>query len=171
MTTTTWPAGDKMHVACPKCGATTNVQIAVVREDNLPWRPVDCFDCNAEFILNSNGSTELPARTKNQSRQMEPITIFDPDGWKNFPFTTQVEVLLGGVGRAVYPDDTEQFLDQGMNGEVELTYSPRLAPDELEEFCRKNIAHYEAFNAAHAHELDECKRVPMVQFWPDDQAT
>lgn len=118
-----------------------------------------------------DGSTELPARTKNQSRQMEPITIFDPDGWKNFPFTTQVEVLLGGVGRAVYPDDTEQFLDQGMNGEVELTYSPRLAPDELEEFFRKNIAHYEEFNAAHAHELDECKRVPMVQFWPDDQAT
>lgn len=170
MTTAHWPSGDKMQVACPNCGASTNVQISVVREDNLPWRPVDCFDCNAEFILNSDGSTELPAPAKAKSRIKAPITIFDPDGWKTFPFMTQVEELLGGIGCVVYPDDTEQFLDQGGDGEPDLAYSPRLPRAELEVFCRENIGQYVAFNAAHADELEECKRVPMVQFWPIGQA-
>lgn len=37
--------------------------------------------------------------------------VFDPHGAETSPFTTEVEMLLGGVPVVTYPDGTEQFLD------------------------------------------------------------
>lgn len=88
--------------------------------------------------------------------------IFDPSCEETF--ISDVEVLLGGVPVAIYPDGTEQFLDE--SAEPTLVYSPRLPQDQLEEFCRVNIAAYEAFNQEHGDMKLQSERVPMTPFWP-----
>lgn len=89
--------------------------------------------------------------------------IFEPDGAVDAPFTREVESLLGGVPVVLYPDGTEQFLDDAE--EPVNIYSPRLTANELEEFCKKNIAKYEAFNAEHGDEKLMSQRVAMPVFW------
>lgn len=42
---------------------------------------------------------------------MTAENYFRPDLAGKFPFTTEVEILLGGIGRAMYPDGTLQFAD------------------------------------------------------------
>lgn len=88
---------------------------------------------------------------------------FDPLGALTAPFTANVEDLLGGVPVAMYEDGTEQFLDDSVD--PELAYSPRLKPDELEAFCKANIAKYEAFNEAHGYDKLMTERVPITPFW------
>ena len=88
---------------------------------------------------------------------------FDPTGSVNAPFTSEVEILLGGVPVVIYPDDTEQFLDDA--ADPVNVYSPRLTSQELEEFCKLNIAKYEAFHSEHGSEKLMTERVPMKAFW------
>lgn len=96
----------------------------------------------------------------------EPITIvFDPEGSDKYPCTGEVEQLLGGVGRVVYDDGTEQFLDD--YGEPEYIYSPRLTPEKLERFCEENIHHYQDFHTNNMRKIIRGERVPMPSFWLD----
>ena len=74
-----------------------------------------------------------------------------------------MEQLLGGVGRVVYDDETEQFLDD--YGEPEYIYSPRLAPEKLERFCEENIHHYQNFHTNNMRKIIRGERVPMPSFW------
>lgn len=62
------------------------------------------------------------------------------------PFITEVEMLIGGVPRLMYPDGTEQFADDETDSL--LIYSPRLTEHELEAFCEANIEHYRTFHEA-----------------------
>ncbi|EJZ60958.1 Hypothetical protein I1A_000037 (plasmid) [Pseudomonas fluorescens R124] len=91
------------------------------------------------------------------------IWIFNPEEAADYPCTTEVEILLGGVGRVMYPDGMEQFVDD--DAEPVHIYSPKLSKAELELFCEKNIAHYQAFHEAHEAQLAICERVPMTPFW------
>jgi hypothetical protein len=89
--------------------------------------------------------------------------IFDPTGGDDAPYTTAVEILLGGVGRLIFPNGTQQFADD--DAEPVLIYSPRLPPEALERFCKENMDRYERFNAEHEKQLAECEPVAMQAFW------
>ncbi|MEX0634640.1 hypothetical protein M8494_33560 (plasmid) [Serratia ureilytica] len=66
-------------------------------------------------------------------------------------FITEVEMLIGGVPRLMYPDGTEQFADDETDSL--LIYSPRLTELELEAFCEANIEHYRTFHEANLKQL------------------
>lgn len=163
-----WPAGATMTAQCPNCQGRMKIDIAAVREWEMPWRPVGCDTCLTDFELHADGHTVLmsapPAQSTAKGQQLLNRTIhFDPDGGKNFPNTTAVEILLGGVGRLMFPDGTEQFVDDGV--EPALIYSPRLKPDELERFCGQNLDRYERFHQEHEEQLVNYESVAMEAFW------
>jgi hypothetical protein len=163
-----WPAGEKMTAQCPNCQSSMAVDIDAVREWEMDWRPVDCDTCLAEFELHADGHTVLmsaPAtQTTDKGRKLLNTTIhFDPNASKTAPNTTAVEILLGGVGRLMFPDGTEQFVDD--DAEPALIYSPRLKPSDLERFCEQHLDHYERFHQAHEEKLMNDERVAMEAFW------
>lgn len=163
-----WPEGHTMTAQCPNCHTDMAVDIDAVREWDIDWRPVDCDNCFAEFELHTDGKTVLTsahtAQTTAKGRDLLNMTIhFDPDASKNAPNTTAVEILLGGVGRLMFPDGTEQFVDD--DDEPALIYSPRLKPDALERFCEKNLDRYERFHQDHEEKLMRSERVAMEVFW------
>lgn len=105
----------------------------------------------------------FPAKGPSNANPKSKVVYFRPDEAVDCPFTTEVEILLGGVARGIYPDGTEQFLDEDY--EPWLFYSPRLSREKLEQFCEENIAHYQEFNQANMQQLIRCERVPMKPFW------
>jgi len=163
-----WPLGEKMDVQCPNCQLHMSVDIANVREWDQDWRPVDCDTCFADFELHADGHTVLAsARPKHptaKGRQpLDTPIYFDPDASETAPNTTAVEILLGGVGRLMFPDGTQQFVDN--DEEPVLIYSPRLTPDELEQFCEQHLERYERFHQEHEEQLMDFERVAMEAFW------
>lgn len=163
-----WPAGEQMTAQCPNCQSSMAVDIDAVREWEQDWRPVDCSTCFAEFELHADGHTVLMSayakQTTDKGRKLLNTTIhFDPNASKTAPNTTAVEILLGGVGRLMFPDGTEQFVDDDV--EPALIYSPRLKPGELERFCEQHLDHYERFHQAHEEKLMNDERVAMEAFW------
>jgi hypothetical protein len=88
---------------------------------------------------------------------------FDPDHARTAPFTAEVELLLGGVPIKVFPDGSEQFIDD--DDLPARVYSPRLSTHELEAFCETNIEKYQAFNAEHGDETLITERVHLPPFW------
>lgn len=163
-----WPEGEKMTAQCPNCQSSMAVDIDAVREWEQDWRPVDCDTCLAEFELHADGHVVLMSahvqQTTDKGRQLlNTIIHFDPNASKTAPNTTAVEILLGGVGRLMFPDGTEQFVDD--DAEPALIYSPRLKPGELERFCEQHLDHYERFHQAHEEQLMNDERVAMEAFW------
>ncbi|WP_071547542.1 hypothetical protein [Pseudomonas aeruginosa] len=79
------------------------------------------------------------------------------------PNLAEVESLLGGIGRSVFPDGTEQF--QEKDGSTLHVFSPRLHPDDLERFCEENLGRYQAHHDAHADALNSYQIVPIDHFW------
>lgn len=126
--------------------------VSALLKDKMGTTVLDADTRWLESTFASPG-TDLPNRS----------LIFDPAGCVNFPNTTAVEILLGGVGRLVFSDGSEQFVDDD-TGPI-LIYSPRLMPDVLERFCGNNMAHYEAFHQKHEAQLESFERVPMDPFW------
>lgn len=95
---------------------------------------------------------------------MNNIGIFDPDGGNNYPNTAKVEMLLGGVGRLMFPDDTLQFAEN--DSYPETVYSPRLNENELEMFCKENMERYQAYYEQHKEALIEFQPAPPIdRFW------
>ncbi|MBL1904903.1 hypothetical protein ELE61_30345, partial [Klebsiella pneumoniae] len=76
------------------------------------------------------------------------------------PFITEVEMLIGGVPRLMYPDGTEQFADD--ESETVLIYSPRLTEQELEAFCESNIEHYRTFHEKNLKHILRGDRVSIT---------
>ncbi|WP_218586111.1 hypothetical protein [Pseudomonas sp. MWU12-2323] len=106
----------------------------------------------------------MPARNLLLKSMLEGgVVMFDPERANTSPFSTKVEVLLGGVPIKMFPDGTEQFMDD--DADPVHAYSPRLAPDELESFCKANIDKYQAFNTEHGEDKLMTERVPMIPFW------
>lgn len=166
-----WPPGRTLDVECPACQHKVTTQIAVVRQMDEQCRPDTCGECGQDFEVYADGRVtqvkyERPKDRQNlllQAMEAGAQFVFDPNGAKTAPFTTDVEMLLGGVPVVIYADGTEQFLDD--SAEPIHAYSPRLAANELEAFCKANIARYEAFNAEHGNDKLMTERVAMNQFW------
>lgn len=92
--------------------------------------------------------------------------IFDPNGCYTHPHIAEVEGLLGGIGRLVFPDGTVQFAEN--ESFPEIVYSPRLTEDELELFCKNNIYHYEKYFNEHFDAIDLGDDLPPIdRFWGD----
>ena len=92
------------------------------------------------------------------------VTVFDPEGRDKFPNITDVEVFLGGVGRLCFDDGTMQFADNETYPDV--VYSPRLPPEELEQFCKDNRAKYEHYFESNFDAIDRGDELPAIdQFW------
>ncbi|MBX8557041.1 hypothetical protein K5D56_21500 [Pseudomonas cichorii] len=167
----TWAAGPTMQVACPNCSCTVTTQISVVREDNLPLRPESCDKCGADFEVFPDGKTVPvsvrmagdPGRKLGRGAEFFQSLIFDPNGARDWPFITEVEVLLTVAWLHMFEDGTQQFIDE--NPEPAQIYSPRLAPEALELFCKVNIDKYRNFHSEHEAELDQRESVPMPPFW------
>lgn len=166
-----WPAGETMDVVCPNCSGIVATQISVVREDDLPLRPEDCEGCNAQFEVYPGGQTVLVSaplsgppseRGQKAARFFESLT-FDPNGSRDWQFTTEVETLVTVAWLEEFEDGTQQFIDADQ--EPPHIYSPRLAPDALERFCETNIELYRTFHDTHEAALDRRDPVPMTPFW------
>lgn len=83
---------------------------------------------------------------------VDGVITLHAEGSEHTPFTNSVEFLLGGVSPSVFPDGTQQFLDD-VADPVRIL-SPRLTVDDLEAFCKANIDRYEAFHGEDSAELD-----------------
>lgn len=116
-------------------------------------------DLEAAFSAPGQSADDRNSNANTLSR----VVYFRPDEAAKYPHTTEVEFLLGGVARIIYPDGTEQFIDD--DEEPWNVYSPRLTREELEHFCEKHRAHYQAFHKAHERQLIRCERVAMNPFW------
>ncbi|WP_282366547.1 hypothetical protein [Pseudomonas sp. PS02290] len=166
-----WPAGRTMDVSCPKCDCTVTTQITMVREDHMPLRPESCDMCGADFEVYPDGKTtvvSIPGKGdsaeqgKINARLFQSLT-FDPNGARDWPYTTEVEALLTVAWLHVFEDGTQQFIDEDQA--PSQIYSPRLGPEELELFCKVNIDSYRNFHSEHEAELDHRKPVQMTPFW------
>lgn len=162
-----WPEGDTMVLSCPACCQPVAVQLATVREEDLPYRPDTCEECFADFDVYPDGSTKMDPvqekRHKGVDRSLLHSLEFDPNGARDWPFTTEVEMLLTVPWLRLFEDGTQQFLNS--DEEPHLSYSPRLSPQDLESFCETNIEAYRSFHSAHEEALDRRERVPMTPFW------
>lgn len=167
----TWPAGPTMDVECPNCAGTVTTQIAVVREDNMPLRPESCGGCGADFEVFPDGKTVAvsapgigdPVAQGRRGAELFQTLTFDPNGSRDWPYTTEVEALLTVAWLHVFEDGTQQFIDDDQ--EPSQIYSPRLSPEALELFCEVNIDSYRKFHSEHEAELDLRESVPMTPFW------
>lgn len=166
-----WPSGSAMDVECPNCARTVATQIGVVRDDDLPLRPEDCEECNAQFEVYPDGKTELVSAPRSgppTERGLKAIKFFesvtfDPNGARDWPFTTEVEGLVTVAWLHEFEDGTQQFMDADQ--QPPHLYSPRLTPEALERFCEENIGAYEKFHSDHSAELDRRDSVYMKPFW------
>jgi hypothetical protein len=77
-----------------------------------------------------------------------------------YPVFVDIEMFLGGIGRVVYEDKTEQFVD-----EYGSEYSPRLPEAELAEFCLANIDKYESFYTSNLTAILRFDTPKMAPFW------
>lgn len=165
-----WPPGNTMTVQCPGCASTVSTQIDMARELDEPLRPEECDECATHFIVFPDGKTELPAACPSGSRRadgrqhFESIT-FDPNGHRDWPFTTEVEGLLTVPWLHQFEDGTQQFIDDDL--EPVLVYSPRLAPEDLERFCEAHVERYRTFHTTHSRALDRRERVSLACFWQE----
>lgn len=94
---------------------------------------------------------------------MSAVT-FDPAGSQEYPHIAAVEWLLGGVGRLLFVDGTQQFAESEQYPDV--VFSPRLETDDLEKFCAENISHYQAYYEANEAAIDAGDELPAIdRFW------
>jgi hypothetical protein len=136
-----------------------------------PCRPDTCDECGKDFEVYADGRVALIEYELSRGRRNLLLAamksgaqmIFDPRGVETAPFTTDVEMLLGGIPVVIHEDGTEQFLDDSQ--EPIHAYSPGLTADELEAFCKANIGKYEAFNVEHGNDKLMTERIPMTPFW------
>lgn len=90
--------------------------------------------------------------------------IFDPDGGSRCPNIAEVECLLGGIGTLCFSDGTMQFAEYKAYPDV--VYSPRLTEEDLEVFCKQNMAQYEAYYRANSEKIDAYEEAPPIKmFW------
>lgn len=137
---------------------------------DMPCRPETCDQCCQDFEVYADGRVvrieyERPQNRRTREQLLSHLAglEFDPNGARDWPFTTEVEMLLTVAWLRVFDDGTQQFMDADQ--EPPQVYSPRLTPDALERFCEANIEAYRAFHDGHEAALDRRESVPMVPFW------
>ena len=98
------------------------------------------------------------------NKENQQLVYFEPDTANAFPFTSQVECYLGGVGQLVFGDGTFQFAENKTFPEI--VYSPRLTEIEMESFCKENISFYEKYFNENRDAIDLGDDLPpIVRFW------
>lgn len=94
----------------------------------------------------------------------DEVITFDPDGCRNLPNTAYVESFLGGIGRLCFSDGTLQFAENETYPDI--VYSPRLSEEKLEQFCKDNLAEYEAYFETNFDAIDQSGELPPIEiFW------
>jgi len=93
----------------------------------------------------------------------ETQNLFCPDDVKGHPYSVEVEMLLGGIARAMFEDGTMQFMDQ--DTEPSTAFSPRLDPEALEAFCREHIDKYREHHDLHRQSIADYATPAIDQFW------
>lgn len=88
------------------------------------------------------------------------IYLESDDPSSRYEIFENMEVYLGGIGRVVYLDDTQQFLDESGN-----EFSPRLAESALAKFCIENIEMYERFYKENISLIIRGKTPKIKSFW------
>ncbi|WP_434598587.1 hypothetical protein M1D58_27380 (plasmid) [Pseudomonas sp. R4-76] len=121
---------------------------------------VVCGSCDGAFIFRPKAVD--PVHSQQLVEFFQGLT-FDPNGARDWPFTTEVEQLVTVAWLREFEDGTQQFMDA--DEEPPQVYSPRLTPDALERFCEANIEAYRAFHDSHEAALDRRESVPMIPFW------
>lgn len=94
---------------------------------------------------------------------MDDIVNFRPDQSGTFAFTAEVEMLLGGIGRAMFADGTLQFADQDCTPVA--VYSPRIEEQALEDFCQRNSEWYRAHHQQPKTAIPEYETPAIEPFW------
>ena len=95
---------------------------------------------------------------------MAETLIFRPGEAVEYPYMAAVENYLGGIGRAVYPDGTLQFMDRDVTPPV--AYSPRLSQVKLEQFCKDHLDQYERFYHDNKTAIKNYEPIPAITpFW------
>lgn len=164
------PGSNSVLLHCPHCHQPNRHQAASWPQVNVDGffiiapttaYGVTCNDCNEAFCFKPKAAVE-PWPEGNTMDEFETLT-FDPNGARDWPYTTEVESLLTVPWLREFSDGTQQFMDDDQN--PVYVYSPRLPPEELERFCETHIEFYRAFYAEHERALDRRERVPMAPFW------
>lgn len=91
---------------------------------------------------------------------MKPSNVIYLDLNPEYRIFEDVETYLGGIGRIIYQDDTEQFVDELGN-----EFSPRLPEGDLAKFCTENIDKYEGFYNENLSLIIRCETPEIKPFW------
>ncbi len=103
-----------MKVNCPNCGCGVEVQIFVVKDDDLPVRPAECEKCFCDFDVFHDGRIELlrappkesdPAERKGilekiKNLEFDPTLDDDDDIYKLArDVSDQLSIIINAVGK------------------------------------------------------------------------
>lgn len=156
---------------CAECGLMITPDLSKNEVRLVPVRHGvqfgGCQSCGAaHFVVSASTKADCIALEPvfaEMKRAMTQANHFRPDQAGEFPFTTEVEILLGGIGRAIYPDGTLQFADQDCTPVA--VYSPRLDEQALETFCEQHIERYRAHHEMHKESIQEYETPAIEPFW------
>lgn len=99
------------------------------------------------------GKIHLPATPVNQ-----PVILCD------FSDTASTRAM-DLVGSAIHHFGDGTSIIAELDGSSNLVYSPRFSKVELEAFCEKHMARYQAFHEEHAEAIEDNTKVPMDPWW------
>ena len=81
----------------------------------------------------------------------------------SYPFTRQVTDLMGAEGVTVFPDGDNQITSR--TDDNIFIFSPKLPPDQLEDFCKKNLQVYEKMSEQFSDLINDCQDFQIEKFW------
>lgn len=81
----------------------------------------------------------------------------------SYPYTRQVTDLIGAEGVTMFEDGKQQITSR--SEEKIYIFSPKMPPDQLEEFCKNHLAEYEKIANENKDLINDCIDFDIVQFW------
>jgi hypothetical protein len=118
-----WPDGETMTVKCPRCDASNEVQIAIVREDDGPCRPDVCQACHVDFEVQPDGKALQLRPAKDQHGFPHDVYVeVEDEPWELW--FKRVNALKQGI--------------TGPDGWGEC-YAAGLSPEEAVRCCNENF--------------------------------
>lgn len=87
---------------------------------------------------------------------------FDP--YSQYEYIAKVESLLGGIGCIIHGNGMYQFGEYDHNDEL-IVFSPKMMPDDLNEFCRQNMKEYERIALENFISIQNMQPFRIQHFW------